>query len=77
MDGFEATRAIRAREAPGQHLPFVAMTASALQGDRERCLEAGMDDYLPKPVRMAELRKTVRRWMKKPDSGAETAEADQ
>jgi PAS domain S-box-containing protein len=56
MDGLQATRAIREWERNKQrHLPIVAMTAQAMAGDRERCLEAGMDDYVSKPVRSAEL----------------------
>lgn len=52
MDGFEATRRIRqAEQSSGGHIQIVAMTANAMQGDRERCLEAGMDDYLSKPIR--------------------------
>jgi CheY-like chemotaxis protein len=56
MDGLEATRRIRQREQPlGRHTPVIAMTAYALKGDRERCLEAGMDGYVAKPVRPKEL----------------------
>ncbi len=60
MDGFEATRIIRKREAgSGTHMPIVAMTAYAMKGDRERCLNAGMDDYLSKPIRSAELLQVI------------------
>jgi two-component system, sensor histidine kinase and response regulator len=63
MDGFEATAVIRSMEDNGERLPIVAMTTNALQGDRERCLRAGMDDYLAKPVKKSELRNAARRWI--------------
>jgi CheY-like chemotaxis protein/anti-sigma regulatory factor (Ser/Thr protein kinase) len=60
MDGLEATRAIRDHEAKaGGHVPIVAMTAHAMQGDRERCMAAGMDDYIAKPIRSSQLFRTV------------------
>jgi signal transduction histidine kinase/CheY-like chemotaxis protein len=62
MDGYEAARAWRRRERGPRRLSIVALTANAMQGDRERCLEAGMDDYLPKPVQPAELARTLARW---------------
>jgi two-component system, sensor histidine kinase and response regulator len=56
MDGFEATAAIRQKEKfSGRHIPIIAMTANALKGDQERCLEAGMDAYIAKPIRTKEL----------------------
>jgi two-component system, sensor histidine kinase and response regulator len=63
MDGYEATAALRERETAGEHLPVVAMTAHAMKGDRERCLAAGMDDYLAKPLRPEELDAVLERWL--------------
>jgi PAS domain S-box-containing protein len=61
MDGFEATDSIRDREKEtGKHVPIIAMTAHAMKGDRERCLEAGMDSYVAKPIRAAELFDAIR-----------------
>ena len=63
MDGYAATAAIRAREAQsGGHLPIIAMTANAMEGDRERCLDAGMDDYMSKPVSREHLIDILRKW---------------
>ncbi|HET6897735.1 MAG TPA: ATP-binding protein, partial [Vicinamibacteria bacterium] len=61
-DGFEATRLIRALEG-AHHTPIIALTASAMQGDRERCLAAGMDDYISKPVSPEQLEAVLRRWV--------------
>ena len=62
MGGLEATQRIRAQESVDAHLPIVAMTANAMQGDRERCLRAGMDDYLSKPIDWAELQRVLVRF---------------
>jgi two-component system, sensor histidine kinase and response regulator len=51
MDGFDATMRIRAREQGGRRIPVIALTAHAMEGDRERCLAAGMDGYVSKPIR--------------------------
>jgi CheY-like chemotaxis protein len=61
MDGFEATRELRRREQPGQHVPIIALTAGALTEDRQRCLDAGMDDYLAKPIDPDDLRVALER----------------
>jgi PAS domain S-box-containing protein len=64
MDGFELTSRIRREEeATGRHIGIIAITANALQGEAERCLAAGMDDYLAKPIDMKELRDKLRQWL--------------
>lgn len=55
MDGYEVTQKIRAMDGKKKHTPIIAVTANALAGDRERCLKAGMDDYISKPLRGADL----------------------
>ncbi len=63
MDGIEATRAIREQEDPGLRTPIIALTAGAFGNNREKCLTAGMDDYLTKPVNAQQLRDTLEAWM--------------
>ena len=67
MDGYTATRVLRQREAEttgGARVPIIAMTANAMAGDREKCLGAGMDDYLTKPLNRALLEQTLRKWLR-------------
>jgi len=72
MDGFEATIAIREKEkTSGNHVPIIAMTAHAMVGDKERCLEAGMDDYISKPIRPEELNDFLKRHSLSVKTGAE------
>jgi signal transduction histidine kinase/ActR/RegA family two-component response regulator len=71
MDGFEATAVIRSREGASRHQTICALTANAMDGDRERCLAAGMDDYISKPVGLEKLRQALDRWI--PGVGAAAA----
>ena len=63
MDGYTATAHIRRSEQPGTRLPIIAMTASAIEGDRERCLAAGMDDYIAKPVSPDDVSRALEHWV--------------
>ena len=78
MDGYDATRAIRSHEPDGRRTPIIALTASATEGERERCLTAGMDDFVTKPIDARILENTLARWTTRPEvdqsdsTGAET-----
>jgi PAS domain S-box-containing protein len=63
MDGFEATRIIREKEGAERHTPIIAMTAHAMAGDREKCIEAGMDDYLSKPLKRDDAFDVISKWL--------------
>jgi CheY-like chemotaxis protein/HPt (histidine-containing phosphotransfer) domain-containing protein len=77
MDGHQLTAAIRAEENAGQRLPIIAITADAIQGEAERCIENGMSDYLSKPLRLAELAAMLAKWLPHADQlpAAPAAEA--
>jgi len=62
MDGYEATRDIRAMETGGQHVPIIALTANCVHDNEAYCLEVGMDDYMQKPFKLHELESTLHRW---------------
>jgi two-component system, sensor histidine kinase and response regulator len=64
MDGFEATAIIRQSEGPDRHTPIIALTATAMDGDRDRCLQAGMDDLVSKPISVKALADTLQRWVR-------------
>jgi CheY-like chemotaxis protein len=66
LDGYEATKEIRQREQNGRRMWIIAMTAYAVVGDREKCLKAGMDDYISKPLRHEELRTALERGTARP-----------
>ena len=77
MDGFEATKAIRAAEpGTGRHVPIIALTASAMESDREQCLAAGMDAVLTKPVKQRELVEMLERWVPRRLEGARVPHQD-
>ncbi len=80
MDGYQATTELRRRDGPNRKVTVIAMTAEAIAGCREQCLEAGMDEYITKPVKLSELTNAVAKWAEKQNPRVcvtqEAAEAD-
>jgi PAS domain S-box-containing protein len=72
LDGYELTTAIRLAEGGSRHMPIVALTANALKGERKRCCDLGMDDYMTKPVQLANLKAMLHKWL--PERGLPTAQ---
>jgi CheY-like chemotaxis protein len=67
MDGYQATSVIRSSTTlPNVNIPIIAMTANAIKGDKERCIAAGMDDYVSKPVSLDKLSLVIKKWLKDP-----------
>ena len=69
VDGWEATRQLKANSQT-QKIPVIALTAHAMSGDRDRCLDAGMDDYIPKPIKMSVVYEKLSHWIRPTQSGA-------
>jgi signal transduction histidine kinase/CheY-like chemotaxis protein len=66
MDGYEATKEIRRSQGERAHVPIIAVTANSMEGDKDRCLQAGMDDYIAKPIQVEHLREILQRWASYP-----------
>ena len=77
MDGFTTTRTIRLGAANPRYtnIPIIALTANAMTGDKKKCLDAGMSDYIPKPIQENELEAVLKKWLK--EAGGDNADAAQ